>query len=171
MADPAAPTSYPGASTRRAFPANGRQGVERTRPEHGLAVLSRTRAELAAELEQLERRARQLRADILHLDAAMAIVDPSRCSADAPRRRVQHRPEWFADLGRLCLDVLRGAAEPLTSRQVAVAVMGLAGHDAEDDVAVQIVEHRVHASLTRRVGIVERVALGTHRKGWRVAAT
>jgi hypothetical protein len=29
----------------------------------------------------------------------------------------------------------------------------------------------VHASLTRRVGIVERVALGTHRKGWRVAAT
>jgi hypothetical protein len=27
----------------------------------------------------------------------------------------------------------------------------------------------VRASLTRRVGIVERVALGTRRKGWRVA--
>jgi hypothetical protein len=36
--------------------------------------------------------------------------------------------------------------------------------------AIQIVEHRVRASLTRRVGIVERVELGTHRKGWRVRA-
>ena len=137
-------------------------------PDITLGALTRKRAELAAELEELDRRARQLRADIVHLDAAMAIVDPARCSADVPRLRVQHRPEWFANLGRLCLDVLRGAAEPMTSRQVAVAVMGLAGHDAQDEVAVQIVEHRVHASLTRRVGIVERVALGTHWKGWRV---
>jgi hypothetical protein len=43
--------------------------------------------------------------------------------------------------------------------------MRLAGHDADDDVAVQIVEHRVHASLSRRIGVVERAALGTHRKG------
>jgi hypothetical protein len=136
---------------------------------HCLSGLLAKRAELAAELEELDRRARQLRADIVHLDAAMAIVDPARSSAGVPRLRVQHRPEWFANLGRLCLNVLRGAAEPMTSRQVAVAVMGLAGHDADDAVAVQIVEHRVRASLTRRVGIVERAALGTHRKGWRVA--
>jgi hypothetical protein len=136
---------------------------------HCLSGLVVKRAELAAELDELDRRARQLRADIVHLDAAMAIVDPARCSsADVPRLRVQHRPEWFANLGRLCLDVLRGAVEPMTLRQAAVAVMGLAGHDADDAVAVQIVEHRVHASLTRRVGVVERVALGTHRKGWRV---
>jgi hypothetical protein len=140
-------------------------------PDVTMGALTRKRADLAAELEELDRRARQLRADIVHLDAAMAIVDPSRCSADVPRLRVQHRPEWFANLGRLCLDVLRGAAEPMTSRQVAVAVMGLAGHDVGDKAAVQVVEHRVHASLTRRVGIVERVALGQHRKGWRVATS
>jgi hypothetical protein len=135
-----------------------------------VAALNRKRAELAAELDELDRRARQLPADIVHLDAAMAIVDPARAAADVPRLRVQHRPEWFGNLGRLCLDVLRGATEPMTSRQVAVAVMGLAGHDTDDDVAVRIVEHRVRASLTRRVGVVERVPLGIHRKGWRVAA-
>jgi hypothetical protein len=116
------------------------------------ALLTRRRAELAAELEELDRRARQLRADIVHLDVAAAIVDPARCSAGVPRLRAQRRPEWFGDLGRLCLGVLRGAAGPLTSRQVAVAVRGLAGHDAGDEVAVRVVGHRVHASLTRRVG-------------------
>ena len=47
--------------------------------------------------------------------------------------------------------------------------MRLAGNDTGDKAAVQVVEHRVRASLTRHVGLVERVSLGTHRKGWRVA--
>jgi hypothetical protein len=129
------------------------------------AILAR-RAELAAELEALERRAIPIRADIFHLDAALAIMGGP---ADARRMRAQHRPAWVADLGRLVLDILRGAPEPMTARAIAVELLRLAGHDAGDRVAVQVVEHRVRASLTRRVGIVERVALGTRRKGWRVA--
>lgn len=82
---------------------------------------------------------------------------------------MQHRPEWFANLGRVILDVLRGATEPMTARQIAMAAMGLAGLDTGDAYAVRIVENRVRAALTRRVGIVERVALGLHRKGWRIA--
>jgi hypothetical protein len=136
-----------------------------------VAALVRKRAELAGELEQLDRRTRQLRADIVHLDAAMAIVDPSRCAAaDVPRLSAQPRPAWLANLGRLILDVLRGAPEPMTAREIAVEIMRLAGNDTGDRVAVQIVEHRVRASLTRRIGVVERVALGTHRKGWKVSA-
>ncbi len=137
---------------------------------HCVFGLVAKRAELAGELEELDRRARQLRADIVHLDAAMAIVDPARCAAaDVPRLRAQPRPAWLANLGRLILDVLRGAPEPMTARQIAVEVMRLAGNDVGDGVAVQVVEHRVRASLTRRGGLVERVALGVHRKGWRVA--
>jgi hypothetical protein len=130
------------------------------------AILAR-RAELAAKLDELGRRARPIRADILHLDAAVAIL---RGKGHVPRLRAERRPAWIADLGRLVLDVPRGAPEPMTSRQVAVAVMGLAGLDADDAHALTVVEHRVRASLTRRVGIVERVSLGTHRKGWRAAA-
>ena len=135
-----------------------------------VAALSRKRAELAGELEELERRCVRLRADMVHLDAAMAIVDPSRCgAADVPRLRAQHRPAWLANLGRLILDVLRGATEPMTSRQVAVAVMGLAGLDTGDVRTVRVVEHRVAASLNHRIGIVERVAIDSRWKGWRVA--
>jgi hypothetical protein len=59
--------------------------------------------------------------------------------------------------------------EPMTARAIAVELLRLAGHDAGDKAAVKVVEGRVRALLTRRVGIVERVALGQHRKGWRVA--
>jgi hypothetical protein len=131
------------------------------------AILAK-RAELAARLAQLEalgRRAIPLRADTFHLDAAMAILDGT---PGVPRVRAQHRPEWFADPGRLVLDVLRGAPEPMTARRAAVAVMRLAGHDAGDRAAAEVVANRVRASLARRVGIVERVAVGQRRKGWRV---
>ena len=129
-------------------------------------ALQAKRAELAARLADLEAQAVPIRADIFHLDAAIAIL---RGSSAGPRMRAQHRPEWFANLGRLILDVLRGTPEPMTARAIAVEIMRLSGHDAGDKVAVKIVEDRVRASLTRRTGIVERVAIGQHRKGWRIA--
>lgn len=129
--------------------------------------LQAKRAELAARLADLESQAVPIRADIFHLDAAIAILR----GGDVPRMRAQHRPEWFANLGRLILDVLRGAPEPMTAREIAVEVMRLAGHDVGNRQAVEIVANRVRASLVRRVGVVERVAVGQHRKGWRVATS
>jgi hypothetical protein len=129
-----------------------------------LSGLAAKRAELAARLADLESQAVPIRADIFHLDAALAILR----GREVPRMRVQHRPEWFANLGRLILDILRGAREPMTARAIAVEVLRLAGRDVGDRVAMEIVIHRVRASLTRRVGIVERVAVGQRRKGWQV---
>ncbi len=123
------------------------------------------RAELAARLADLESQAVPIRADIFHLDAAIAILR----GRAVDRMRAQHRPEWFANLGRLILDVLRGAREPMTARAIAVEIMRLAGHDVGNQQAVEIVANRVRASLVRRAGIVERVAIGQHRKGWRIA--
>ena len=130
-----------------------------------IAALQSKRAELAARLADLESQAVPIRADIFHLDAALAILR----GRDVPRMRAQHRPEWFANLGRLILDVLRGAPEPMTARAIAVEIMRLAGRDVGDKAAVAVVEHRVYSALARRVGIVERVAVGQHRKGWRIA--
>src|SRR3954454_15523051 len=110
-----------------------------------ISGLAAKRAELAARLAELEGQAVPIRADIFHLDAALAILR----GGDVPRTRAQPRPEWFANLGRLILDVLRGAPEPMTARAIAVAIMRLAGHDIGDKVAVKIVEDRVRASLTR----------------------
>jgi hypothetical protein len=133
-----------------------------------LSALTRKRAELAAELEELERRCVQLRADLIHLDAALVILDPATAAA-TPRLRLQHRPEWFGNLGVLVLDVLRGATEPMTSTQIAVEVMGLRGLDAGDRATLRVVERRVAGSLNRRIGLVERVSLGSRWVGWRVA--
>ena len=129
-----------------------------------IAALQSKRAELAARLADLESQAIPIRADIFHLDAALAILR----GRDVPRMRAQHRPEWFANLGRLILDVLRGAPEPMTARAIAVEIMRLAGHDVGNRQAVEIVTHRMRASLMRRVGIVQRVAVGQRRRGWRI---
>lgn len=42
--------------------------------------------------------------------------------------------------------------------------------DVVDQVAAKIVEDRVRTSLTRWIGIVERVAIGQHIKGWRITS-
>src|SRR5215217_1900124 len=131
--------------------------------DFALSALVRKRAELAARLADLESQAVPIRADIFHLDAALAILR----GRDVPRMRVQHRPEWFANLGWLILDILRGATEPMTARTIAVEIMRLARHDVGDKAAVAVVEHRVYSALARRVGLVERVAVGQRRKGWR----
>src|SRR3954451_17342750 len=109
-------------------------------------ALIRKRAELAARLADLESQAVPIRADIFHLDAALAILR----GGDVPRMRVQHRPEWFANLGRLILDILRGARDPMTARAIAVELLRLAGRDVGDRVAVTVVDHRVYSALARR---------------------
>ena len=105
-------------------------------PDLATAALIRKRAELAARLAELENQAVPIRADIFHLDAALAILR----GRDVPRMRAQHRPEWFANLGRLILDILRGAHEPMTARAIAVEVLRLAGRDVGDRAAVEIVD-------------------------------
>ena len=87
-----------------------------------IGALPAERADLGTRLVELEAQPVSIRADIFHLDAAIAIL---RGSSAGPRMRAQHRPEWFADLGRLILDVMRGAHEPMTARAIAAEIMRL----------------------------------------------
>jgi hypothetical protein len=140
--------------------------------EHGLAVLTRKRAELAGEVRLAEERLEQLRADVLHLGASIRIVDPSyHADAIVPKVRRQRRG-WFGngELLRMVLETLRRAPEPLTAREAAVALIGRKGFDATDAATVRLVEKRVDATVRRREGLVERVVYGPRSVGWRVAA-
>jgi hypothetical protein len=77
--------------------------------EHAPTVLSRQRAEMAAELAELDRRARRRRADTVHPCPAIAIA-PRITSCDgsaAPRRRSCRRREAG----------IRGRTEPRTSAE------------------------------------------------------
>ena len=71
---------------------------------------------------------------------------------EEPRSR-QYRPEWFGNLGRLVLEVLRDAPEPMTSMEVAAKVMALCGLETTDRAMQAVGERRVAASLNRRIGL------------------
>jgi len=140
---------------------------------HCLSGLVAKHAELAGEIEALEARIDQLRADLIHLHAAILIMDPNADpAAIEPRRPNRRGCVWFGhgELGRLILDVLREAqGRPLTGAGVARRVMEPRGLDPADRVALRRVEGMVGPGLRRQEGrnTVERVANG-RGLAWRV---
>src|SRR4051794_1586260 len=79
------------------------------------------RAELAGEIIQLEKRARELRADLAHVEATIRILRPGEELPKIVPRRVEYRPRYFkrGALAKLILDYMREHA----AEAVAVADM------------------------------------------------
>jgi len=125
-----------------------------------IAAPQAQRAEVAAWLAERESQAVPIGADIVHLSVAITIPR----GGDVPRACAQHRPEWFANLGHLIRDVLRGAPEPMTAREIAMEVTRLPGHDVGNRQVVEIVANHVRASPIRWVGVAERVTVGQRRR-------
>src|SRR4051794_24316572 len=95
-----------------------------------ISALARKRVEVAAEIVEREQALDQLRADLAHLDGALRLLEPAyKPGAIRPKRRNTKHGRLFVmgELGRLCLDVLRAAAEPLSTMEIARAVMRTAG--------------------------------------------
>jgi hypothetical protein len=80
--------------------------------------------------------------------------------------------EWFAhgELMRLVLETLRKAAgDPMTAKEIALALMAHKGFDTSDERTVRLVEKRAFSVLTRREGsLVEKVVYGAWSTGWKV---
>src|SRR3954451_20836329 len=137
-----------------------------------IGALARKRVEVAAEIVERERALDQFRADLAHLDGAIRLLEPAyKPAAIGPKRRNTKQERWFAmgELGRLCLDVLREAPEPLPTMEIARAVMRHRGMDSEDDAALLRVENMIAGVLRRRAGkLVEKAAIGPRAVGWRV---
>src|SRR3954452_3831697 len=86
-----------------------------------LTELHDKRAELAGEIIQAEKRARELRADLAHVEAAIRILRPGEGLPKVVPRRVEFRPRYFrrGALAKLILDYMREHA----GEAVAVADM------------------------------------------------
>jgi hypothetical protein len=137
-----------------------------------VAALVRKRAELAGELHGLEARTAQLRADLLHLDATIRLLDPDAAPEAIRPKRIVQRDGWFGlgELPRLVLDTLRTSAEPMPIRALAEAIMLRRGLPPGDRATLLIVEKRVDRYLRRQDGrSLERVPNGARTVGWRVA--
>src|SRR3954451_6703719 len=94
------------------------------------AALIRKRAELAGEAEAVDARLGQLRADLVHLDAAIRILCPeAEPELIRPRKPSRKGCDWFGrqELPRLILDSLRDNGRPLSCVEIAREVMARKG--------------------------------------------
>lgn len=133
-----------------------------------LSGLVRKRAELAGEAEALDARLAQLRADLLHLDAAIRIVCPdAEPELIRPKKPSRKGCDWFGrqELPRLVLGCMRDAEQPLSCEDIARAVMACKGMDASDRTTLRRIAGMVKGVLHRQQGrTVERDG-----SGWRIA--
>ena len=93
---------------------------------HCLSALIAKRAELAGEISALEAQLTCKRADLVHLDATMRLIDSSFVPETIrPKRQKPPGPDLFGrkELPRLVLEALRGPEEPLGSMEIARTVM------------------------------------------------
>jgi len=116
--------------------------------DHTLAGLIRKRQEIAAELDGVQARLRQLILDIDAVDATIRLFQPD-IDLDVvkvrptPRRHEAHR----GDTSRLILSLLREAREALSHREITQRVMTARGLNLADRALCQTMRDRVGASL------------------------
>ncbi len=113
-----------------------------------LSGLIRKRQEIAAELDGVQARLRQLILDIDAVDATIRLFQPD-INLDVvkvrptPRRHEAHR----GDTARLILSLLREAREALSHRKITQQVMMARGLNLADRALCQTMRDRVGASL------------------------
>jgi hypothetical protein len=92
---------------------------------HVIYALRRKRAEIGGHIHDLEKRIVRQRATLVNLDATIRLVSPGANPDSIPPKRAYRRTRYFArnELSRLTQDALRTASGPLTSAEIAAAVM------------------------------------------------
>jgi hypothetical protein len=141
------------------------------KPNHPtLAALIRLHAELGGKIFENRKEARRLAGDMVHLEAVIRMFDPSfNVRSIAARRRYKGNGLYKrGTLLRHALDVLRAASEPLTSREVVLAMLAAKGVASPTTKQIRDLYGGVQSSLRNYEGkSVERVGEGMPMR-WRL---
>jgi hypothetical protein len=126
---------------------------------HLVTALRAKRTEVSNYIHDLEKRVRQMRANLAHIDATIRLLSPDDPEALPPRRGYR-RSRYFSagDLPRLCADALRQAeGGPVTSSAIAEAVIAACGLSADDTTKRHVAESvtAVLRGLKRRGKVVK----------------
>ena len=119
--------------------------------DYVLTGLVKRRALLTGEIEAIHTRLKGLLADLESLDATILQFDPSH-RVEAIRPRAIRPPADWANRGqmsRIVLNILRQAAEPMTSRDIALELLVARAMDKNDQ--------KLFKLMTKRVGVALRV--------------
>jgi hypothetical protein len=139
---------------------------------HVVSALRLKRAEISGHIHDLEKRIARQRANLGNLDATIRLFSPGTNPDAIPPKRPYRRTRYFAhnELSRLTQDVLRTASRPLTSAEIAGAVMRAKGMPSDDAAFKEIVADRVVTVLRRLAKRAEVVKSGTSRNAqWALA--
>jgi hypothetical protein len=132
---------------------------------HVVSALRRKRAEISGHINNLEERIARQRANLANLDATIKLFSPGANPDAIPPKRAYRRTRYFAhnELSRLTQDALRTASGPLTSAQMAAAVMQAKGMPPGDAAFKEIVAARALTVLRRLAKRGAAVKSGTSR--------
>lgn len=99
--------------------------------KYALAALKDKRAGFAGEIIDYKKKIKWREDQIRHIDATIEVFEPGFDVNSIPNRRPRKRVKLFkqGELGRMIIDALRRAGEPITTQEVVTAVMKEMGHD------------------------------------------
>lgn len=91
---------------------------------YAIGALKRRRAEIDGEVQECEKRLRNLNEALCRLDASIALLDPTYDPASVRPKRPYRHAKLFGGrkLTGLILDALRSAELPLTTQEVVSAI-------------------------------------------------
>ena len=119
--------------------------------DYVITGLVKRRAQIAGEIERFHENLRKLLADQKSLDATILQFDPDY-QVEAIRPKAFRPPKDWSNRGqmtRICLSILRQAAEPLTTRDIALQLLVERALDKNDQ--------RLFRLMTKRVGVALRL--------------
>lgn len=139
---------------------------------HVLTGLLKKRSEISGQIEHAHRVLNDLIADLDYIDNAIRIIDPD-CDVSTTKAK-QFPPRMGAfrgEMARFILGHLRTATEPVTTLELAYAVMDGRGLNKDDQRTVIVMRKRVGACLykLRTKGLAREVACTGEYKRWVMA--
>jgi hypothetical protein len=140
--------------------------------KHVVSALRLKRAEISGHIHDLEKRIARQRVNLANLDATIKLFSPGTNPDAIPPKRPYRRTRYFAhnELSRLTQDALRTASGPLTSAEIAAAVMQAKGMPSGDGQFKEIVAGRLLTVVRRLVKRGAAVKSGTSRNAqWALA--
>jgi hypothetical protein len=140
---------------------------------HVISALRLKRAEISGHIHDLEKRIARQRANLANLDATIKLFSPDTNPDAIPPKRAYRRTRYFGrnELSRLTQDALRMASGPLTTAEIAAAVMHAKGMPSEDAEFKEIVATRALTVLRRLAKRGAAAKTGTSRNAQWARAT
>lgn len=120
--------------------------------------LLRKRAYVAGDIEATHERLNAMIKELEHLDATIQLFDPNYAAESIKPKTVRPPEDWAhrGEMTRRVMNILRLAAEPLTSREIALQMMIERALNTDDVGLVRLMTKRVGVALRgqRHVGRV-----------------